>query len=50
MQNQNTQTQLPVEPKTALAKAAFHWKRLFGEINAYDSILWEKTDRKNRTW
>src|SRR6185369_9429330 len=46
MQNNPSQSQLPVEPSTNSRKAAFHWKRLFGEIRAYDSIVWEKRTAK----
>ncbi len=27
-------------------RAAFHWKRLFGEIHPYDSIVWERRTAK----
>ncbi len=46
MPNNQTQSQLPVEPSTNPRRAAFHWKRLFGEIRAYDSIVWEKRTAK----
>ncbi len=46
MQNNPSQSQLPVEPTNQSRRAAFHWKRLFGEISAYDSIVWEKRTAK----
>lgn len=46
MQNQTSQTKLPVDSENNSRKAAFHWKRLFGEIRAYDSIVWEKRTAK----
>jgi len=36
----------PVEQPTNQSKGAFHWKRLFGEINPYDAIVWEKRTAK----
>lgn len=43
-----TQPQLlnQVEPKPAKASKALRWKRLFGEIDAYESIVWEKRTAK----
>ncbi len=46
MNSTQTQTQLPVEPETNSRTTAFHWKRLFGEISPYDSIVWEKRTAK----
>jgi ribonucleoside-diphosphate reductase alpha chain len=46
MNGTSTQNQTQVEPKTNSRKSAFHWKRLFGEIRAYDSIVWEKRTAK----
>ncbi|HVZ11105.1 MAG TPA: vitamin B12-dependent ribonucleotide reductase [Candidatus Paceibacterota bacterium] len=40
MPGTSSQTQLPVEPKST-KRAAFHWKRLFGEVHPYDRIEWE---------
>ncbi|MBP9821931.1 MAG: vitamin B12-dependent ribonucleotide reductase [Candidatus Pacebacteria bacterium] len=43
-----TQPQLKVEvqPNPNPRKGAFHWKRLFGEMHPYDSIVWEKRTAK----
>jgi ribonucleoside-diphosphate reductase alpha chain len=46
MPTTSTQSQLLVDPKTNSRRGAFHWKRLFGEIRAYDSIVWEKRTAK----
>lgn len=46
MNPNSTQSQQSVEAKNNSRKAAFHWKRLFGEIHPYDSIVWEKRTAK----
>ncbi|MEK7217465.1 MAG: vitamin B12-dependent ribonucleotide reductase, partial [Patescibacteria group bacterium] len=50
MNSSQTQTQtqphLPVEPESNSRRGAFHWKRLFGEVHPYDSIVWEKRTAK----
>ena len=50
MNSSQTQTQtqphLPVEPESNSRRGAFHWKRLFGEVHPYDSIVWEKEPPK----
>lgn len=46
MNGPSTQSQLPVEPETNSRRGAFHWKRLFGEMHPYDSIVWEKRTAK----
>src|SRR3989344_5960960 len=49
MPHTSTQPQLSAELTENSRRAAFHWKRLFGEINPYDSIVWEKrTDKIER--
>ena len=46
MHEPSTQSQLLVEPETNSRRGAFHWKRLFGEMHPYDSIVWEKRTAK----
>lgn len=46
MHEPSTQSQLPVEPESSYRRGAFHWKRLFGEMYPYDSIVWEKRTAK----
>jgi len=46
MPHTSTQPQLSAELTENSRRAAFHWKRLFGEINPYDSIVWEKRTAK----
>lgn len=46
MNSTSTQSQLPVEPQNNPRKTAFHWKRLFGEMHPYSSIVWEKRTAK----
>src|ERR1700752_4722137 len=46
MNGTSSQTHNQVEPTTSHKKTSFHWKRLFGEIHPYDSIVWEKRTAK----
>ena len=46
MNEPSTQSQLLVEPENNSRRGAFHWKRLFGEMHPYDSIVWEKRTAK----
>ncbi len=46
MNTTQTQPHLPVEPENNSHRGAFHWKRLFGEMHPYDSIVWEKRTAK----
>ncbi len=46
MNSTATQSQLDVEPLNNSRKTAFHWKRLFGEMHPYSSIVWEKRTAK----
>ncbi len=46
MNGTQTQPQLDVEVQTNSRKGAFRWKRLFGEMHPYDSIVWEKRTAK----
>ena len=46
MNGTSPQPQLQPELKANSRKAAFHWKRLFGEMHPYDSIVWEKRTAK----
>ncbi len=42
MNSPQTQSQAQPELLNNSRKGAFHWKRLFGEMHPYDSIVWEK--------
>ncbi len=46
MNGTSTQAHSQPELQNNSRKGAFHWKRLFGEMNAYDSIVWEKRTAK----
>lgn len=46
MNGTQTQSQFDVELKNNSRRGAFHWKRLFGEMHPYDSIVWEKRTAK----
>ena len=46
MNSTQTQPHLPVESESNSRRGAFHWKRLFGEVHPYDSIVWEKRTAK----
>jgi len=46
MNSTQAQSNTQLELQDNSRKGAFHWKRLFGEMHPYDSIVWEKRTAK----